>query len=279
MMISPFAWFERFCQSFVQREPQSKEELLESLRHAHLHHNLLPADTLAMIEGALQVSDMHVRDIMVPRAQMITLDIDSSPEELTKLIAEFGHSRYPVIGEDKDDVQGIFLAKDLLDYYAQDNKEYFNLRDRMRPAVFIPESKRLNVLLREFRTSRNHMAIVVNEYSGAAGLITIEDVIEQIVGDIDDEHDIDDENFITAREGFFWVWALTPIEEFNEFFKTDFTDEEFDTVGGLITQSFGHVPKRGEKLTLNNLEFEVMRSNNRRVVLLRVKSAATAEVV
>jgi magnesium and cobalt transporter len=277
MIISPFVWFERFLQSFVHCEPQTKEELLEGLRHAHLHQNLLTADTLAMIEGALQVSDMHVRDIMVPRAQMITIDIDASPQELTKLIAEFGHSRYPVIGEDKDDVQGIFLAKDLLDYYAQEQKEDFNLRDRMRPAVFIPESKRLNVLLREFRTSRNHMAIVVNEYSGAAGLVTIEDVIEQIVGDIDDEHDIDDESFITPRDGFFWVWALTPIEEFNEFFKTDFSDDEFDTVGGLITQSFGHVPKRDEKLTLNTLEFEVIRSNNRRVVLLRVKPANTSE--
>ena len=277
MIISPFAWFEHFRSSFTRCEPQNKEELLTGLRHAHHHYNLLTADTLAMIEGALQVSEMHVRDIMVPRAQMITLPIDSPPDELTKLIAEFGHSRYPVIGEDKDDVQGIFLAKDLLDYYANGDNEFFSLRDRMRPAVFIPESKRLNVLLREFRASRNHMAIVVNEYSGAAGLVTIEDVIEQIVGDIDDEHDIDDENFITPREGFFWVWALTPIEEFNEFFKTDFTDEEFDTVGGLITQLFGHVPKRGEKLTLSGLEFEVMRSNNRRVVLLRVESIGSAE--
>lgn len=274
MIISPLTWFTGLKQRLTRCEPQNKQELLEGIRFAHHRQNLLTADTLAMIEGALQVSEMHVRDIMVPRAQMITLPLDSPPHELTKLIVTSGHSRFPVIGEDKDDVQGFFLAKDLLDYYAHGTSEYFNMRDRMRPAIFIPESKRLHVLLREFRTSRNHIAIVVNEYSGAAGLVTIEDVIEQIVGDIDDEHDIDDENFITPRDDFFWVWALTPIEEFNEFFKTELNDDEFDTVGGLITQLFGHVPKRGEKLTLSGLEFEVMRSNNRRIVLFRVKQLA-----
>jgi magnesium and cobalt transporter len=278
MIISPLTWFKGLRQRFTRCEPQNKQELLDGIRYAYHQHSLLTADTLAMMEGALQMSEMHVRDIMVPRAQMITLPLDCPPQELTKLIISSGHSRFPVIGEDKDDVQGIFLAKDLLDYYANGGSEYFSMRDRMRPVVFIPESKRLNVLLREFRTSRNHMAIVVNEYSGAAGLVTIEDVIEQIVGDIDDEHDIDDENFITPRDDFFWVWALTPIEEFNEFFKTNFSDEEFDTVGGLITQLFGHVPKRGEKLMLGGLEFEVMRSNNRRIVLLRVKSGGLVEL-
>lgn len=270
MMVTPRSWFKHFTQ-MLSNIPQTKEQLLQQFRTAH-HRNLLSSDVLAMIEGAIQVADMHVRDIMIPRAQMVVLEIDEPPEELSKIIVESGHSRFPVINDSRDNVQGIFLAKDLLDYYAFNSSHHFNMRDVMRPAVFIPESKRLNVLLREFRTSRNHMAIVVDEYSGVAGLITIEDVIEQIVGDIDDEYDVDDQIFIKLRDnGLYTVKALTPIEDFNEYFKTQFSDDEFDTIGGLVLQAFGHLPKRGEKIELGNFSFEILRANNRRINLLRVK--------
>lgn len=268
---SLLSWFGRLKHALLSAELQDKKQLTALLRDAH-HRQLFSADTLAMIEGALQVSEMHVRDVMIPRAQMVTLAVDMPPEESVKIIVESGHSRFPVIGENRDDVQGIFLAKDLLDYYAKGSMQDFNMREVMRPAIFIPESKRLNVLLREFRTSRNHMAIVVDEYGGVAGLVTIEDVIEQIVGDIDDEHDIDDAIYINPRDdGYYLVWALTPIEEFNRFFKANFSDEEFDTIGGLIVQAFGHLPKRSESLELGGFSFEVMRANNRRIHLLRVK--------
>jgi magnesium and cobalt transporter len=252
-------------------EPQDKEELITLLRDAE-QRSLLATDTLAMIEGAIEIAEMHVRDIMIPRAQMSVLEADELPERLAKIVIETGHSRFPVTGESRDDIQGILLAKDLLEYFTSgaDNTQ-FNLRDLMRPAVFIPESKRLNVLLREFRTSRNHMAIVVDEYGGVAGLVTIEDVIEQIVGEIDDEYDVDDEVFIKPREnGVFSVHSLTPIEDFNAFFKTNFSDEEFDTIGGLVMQAFGHLPKKGEQLTLGEFDFEVSRADSRRIRTLRV---------
>lgn len=269
-MVTPHSWFKRFRQ-MLSNKPQTKEQLLHQLRIAQ-HYNLFTPDVLAMIEGAMQVADMHVRDVMIPRAQMVVLDINLPPDELSKIIIESGHSRFPVVADSRDDVQGIFLAKDLLDYYTLSTKPHFNMRDVMRPAIFIPESKRLNILLREFRTSRNHMAIVVDEYSGVAGLITIEDVIEQIVGDIDDEYDIDDQIFIKSRDnGLYTVKALTPIEDFNDYFKTQFSDEEFDTIGGLVLQVFGHLPKRGETIELGNFSFEVIRANNRRINLLRVK--------
>jgi magnesium and cobalt transporter len=252
-------------------EPQNKEQLLALLRHAQ-QRDLLTPDTLTMIEGALHVSEMHVRDVMVPRSQMVFLELHAPPENLVKTIVESGHSRFPVISDNRDDVQGIFLAKDLLDYYAKGRHERFDMRDVMRPAVFIPESKRLNVLLREFRTSRNHMAIVVDEYGGVAGLITIEDVIEQIVGNIDDEHDIDDTIFIKpSHNSTYLVRALTPIDEFNAYFKTQFSDEEFDTISGLLLQAFGHLPKRGETIALDHFHFEVIRASGRRIHLLRVK--------
>jgi magnesium and cobalt transporter len=275
---SAVSWFERVLQ-LINRDPLDKEGVLNLLRDAQ-HRGLFTPDTLAMIEGSLQVSEMHVRDIMIPRAQMITLELNAPPEKLIQAIVESGHSRFPVIGENRDDVQGIFLAKDLLDYYASKTQQPFNMREAMRPAVFIPESKRLNVLLRDFRSSRNHMAIVVDEYSGVAGLVTIEDVIEQIVGEIDDEHDFDDQVFIKQRgDNLYSVLALTPIEEFNEFFNTQLSDEEFDTIGGLVLQAFGHMPKRGESLDLEGFHFEVVRSNSRRIHLLRVKLLGEETIV
>lgn len=260
----------------ASNEPQDKEELITLLRDAE-QRSLLATDTLAMIEGAIEIAEMHVRDIMIPRAQMSVLEIDELPERLAKFVIETGHSRFPVTGESRDDIQGILLAKDLLEYFTSGADEtQFNLRDIMRPAVFIPESKRLNVLLREFRTSRNHMAIVVDEYGGVAGLVTIEDVIEQIVGEIDDEYDVDDEVFIKPREnGVFSVHSITPIEDFNAFFKTNFSDEEFDTIGGLVMQAFGHLPKKGEQLTLGEFDFEVSRADSRRIRTLRVSPIIT----
>jgi magnesium and cobalt transporter len=216
---------------------------------------------------------------MIPRAQTVALEVNEPPEKLVKTVIDSGHSRFPVVGENRDDVQGIFLAKDLLDYYATGQQEPFNMRDVMRPAIFIPESKRLNVLLREFRTSRNHMAIVIDEYGGMAGLVTIEDVIEQIVGDIDDEHDFEDEVYINPRDnGYYLVWALTPIEEFNFYFETDLDADDMDTIGGLIMKAFGHLPKRGETIEFAGFKFEVMRANNRRIHLLRIKRLEAPQV-
>jgi magnesium and cobalt transporter len=266
----PMSWFNRVIHA-LSNEPQDKEQLLTLLRDAQ-KRDLITIDALSMIEGAMQVSEIHVGDIMIPRAQMVVLQLAESVANLTKTIVDSGHSRFPVINDNRDDVQGIFLAKDLLDYYAKNNMNEFNMREVMRPVVFIPKSKRLNVLLREFRTNRNHMAIVVDEYGGVAGLVTIEDVIEQIVGDIDDEHDIDDQIYIKlSRKGLYAVKALTPIGEFNEYFKTDFSHDEFDTIGGVIMQAFGHLPKRGEHVEVNGFHFEVARANGRRIHLLRVK--------
>jgi magnesium and cobalt transporter len=272
---TPMSWFKHFKKIQFQK-PQDKKQLITVLHNAK-QRNLLSAETLEMIEGALQVSEKHVRDVMIPRSQMVVLELHAPPNQLVKTIVESGHSRFPVIGENRDDVIGIFLAKDLLDYYAQGGVNQFNMRDLMRPAVFIPESKRLNVLLREFRTNRNHIAIVVDEYSGVAGLVTIEDVIEQIVGDIDDEHDIDDQVFIkpSRNGGLYVVLALTPIEDFNEYFNCEFGDEEFDTIGGLVMQAFGHVPERGETLKLGGFHFEVARASGRRILLLRVNPSST----
>jgi magnesium and cobalt transporter len=263
-----FSWFQRLTQ-LLSNEPQDREQLLNWLREAQ-QRNLFSAETLNMIEGALQVSEMPVRDVMIPRAQMIVLPYDGRLEDLLEIVVDSGHSRFPVIDDSRDDIQGILLAKDLLSFSARGGRD-FAIRDLLRPAMFIPESKRLNVLLREFRASRNHLAIVIDEYAGAAGLVTIEDVIEQIVGDIDDEHDIDEEIYIRPRERGYTVRALTPIEEFNAYFHCAFSDEEFDTIGGTLLKAFGHLPKRGEKLELNGFSFEVLRSDNRRIHVLRVK--------
>jgi magnesium and cobalt transporter len=255
--------------AWLAREPEDREELIELLRTSY-ERNLLDADALAMIEGVLQVSEMRARDIMVPRAQMDVIDIRESPDQFIPMMIQTGHSRFPVIGENKDDVIGILLAKDLLRYYA--GEEEFNVREMLRPAVFIPGSKPLNVLLKEFRKNRNHMAIVVDEYGGVAGLITIESVIEQIVGDIEDEYDFDDveDNIVPEKGGQYRVKALTAIADFNAAFGTTYSDQEFDTIGGLVLSRFGRVPKRGEQVSFDNITFKVLRADSRRLHLLQV---------
>ena len=276
------SWLEKLSQALL-REPQDREQLTALLRDAE-QRNLLDAGALAMIEGVLNVSDMQVRDVMVPRSQMVVVKEDDSPESILSVVVESAHSRFPVIGDTRDEVVGILLAKDLLTYFGQraarcgDDEPRFNLRDLMRPAVFIPESKRLNVLLKEFRASRNHMAIVVDEYGGVAGLVTIEDVLEQIVGEIDDEHDVTEGGLIRKRtETQYTVKALTPIEDFNAYFGTAFSDEDFDTIGGLVVHAMGHLPRRGESITLEGLRFTVLRADNRRVHLLRVDRICAPE--
>ena len=266
------SWRDRISQ-ILSSEPQDREDLITLLRDAE-RRNLFDAEVLAMIEGALEVGELQVRDIMVPRAQMVVVEEDVPPEEFVSAVIESGHSRFPVIGDSRDEVRGILLAKDLLACFSRGTDRKFDMDDAMRPAVYIPESKRLNVLLREFRENRNHMAIVVDEYGGVAGLVTIEDVLEQIVGEIDDEHDIEegrDIRNLSNRE--YVVKARTPIEDFNEYFNTNFSDEEFDTIGGLVIKSFGHLPKRGESGEIANIGFRVLRADKRRVYLLRVTAA------
>ena len=258
----------RFFLNLLTQEPPNREGLIEILRNAE-NRNLLDADALLMIEGALHVSETHVRDIMVPRVQMIIIDNNAKPEEILKSVVESGHSRFPVIGDTNDEIEGILLAKDLLNYYADPDKN-FDIKDMMRPTVFIPESKRLNVLLREFRMSRNHMAIVVDEYNGVAGLVTIEDVIEEIIGEIEDEHDHEDNeiNINTHDNNRYTVKALTPISEFNEFFNTEIPDNEYDTVGGFVINTFGYLPKRGEIIDFERFNIKILRADKRRVHLI-----------
>ena len=249
--------------NFLLREPEDREQLLELLHGAYENH-LMDADSLAMIEGVLQVSEMQVRDIMIPRSQMDVIDITDPPEKFIPHVIETAHSRFPVIEDDKNDVIGILLAKDLLRYYAGED---FEVRDMLRPAVFIPEAKRLNVLLKEFRSNRNHIAIVVDEYGGVAGMVTIEDVLEQIVGDIEDEYDYDEDedNIIQNADGHYRVKALTEIGDFNEAVGTQFSDEEFSTIGGLVVNKFGHLPKRGDKVMIDHLSISVLRADSRRL--------------
>ena len=256
--------------ALLMREPGDREQLV-ALLHSAYQHNLLDADALSMIEGVLQFSELQARDIMVPRSQMEVIDVKEPPDRFIPLVIQTGHSRFPVIGENKDDVIGILLAKDLLRYYA--GEEEFNVRDMLRPAVFIPESKRLNVLLKEFRANRNHMAIVVDEYGGVSGLLTIEDVIEQIVGEIEDEHDFDEEedNIVQDKPGHYRVKALTEIADFNAVVGTKFSDASFDTVGGLVISHFGHLPKRGEQIRIENLLVRVLRADSRRLHLLEIE--------
>ncbi len=256
--------------AFLTREPEDREELLELL-HGAFERKLLDADALSMIEGVMSVSEMTVRDIMIPRAQMDVVSLEDEPAEFIPLVLDTRHSRFPVIGENKDDIVGILLAKELLNYYA--NPEGFNLRDTLRPAVFVPESKRLNVLLRDFRANRNHIAIVVDEYGGVSGLVTIEDVLEQIVGDIEDEYDFDEneDNIIAEANGRYRIKAQTEIEDFNTRFAADFPDDEFDTVGGLVLQAFGRLPKRGEAVTIGDFRFRVIRADSRRLYTLHLE--------
>lgn len=269
-------WQKRL-RNWFKPAPKTRSQLITLLREM-AQHKTIDADALGMIEGVLQVSEMQVRDIMVPRAQMVVIEYDSSPAKFLPIVIQSQHSRFPVIGENRDEVLGIMLAKDLLRYSFNEN-EKFEIRDILRAVVFIPESKRLNVLLREFRANRNHMAIVVDEYGGAAGLVTIEDVLEQIVGEIEDEYDIEEEGNIKKLGNLqYTVKALTPVTDFNEYFDTNFSDEEFDTVGGLVLKNFGHLPKRGETVKIDKISFKVLHADNRRIRLLRVTLPKTKDV-
>lgn len=265
------SWFERLGQ-VLQGELKDREQLTTALNEAH-KNNVIDHEAFSMIDGALQVAEMQARDIMIPRSQMIVLEMDSSEEELLNTVVVSAHSRFPVVGDSKDEVVGILLAKDLLPLLINAADKKFTIRDVLRPAVFIPESKRLNILLKEFRSTRNHIAIVVDEYGGVAGMVTIEDVLEQIVGEIEDEHDFDEDTYIFEHaENRATVKAITPIEDFNEHFKTRFTGDEFDTIGGIVMQALGHVPKRGETVIIGSQEFKVLRASNRRIDLLEVTS-------
>ncbi len=254
--------------AFIFREPDNREELLQALHEAH-ERNLLDADAMSMIEGVLQVSELRARDLMIPRSQMDVIDISEPPTTWIPFVIETAHSRFPVIDGNRDHVLGILLAKDLLRYYTE--KDY-DVRGSLRPAVFIPESKPLNVLLRDFRANRNHIAMVVDEYGGVAGLITIEDVLEQIVGDIEDEYDLDegDDAVIAEDDGRYRVKALTSIRHFNEAFGTRLPQGDFDTIGGLLVHEFSRVPKRGDVLEIEGMRFEVVRADARRAHLFLV---------
>ena len=261
--------------SLLLREPEDREQLIELLHHA-FERKLLDAEALSMIEGVLQVSETQVRDVMIPRSQMDMIDVGDSPANFIPFVIETAHSRFPVFEDNRDNVIGILLAKDLLRFYAE---EEFNVRDMLRPAVFVPEAKRLNVLLKEFRANRNHIAIVVDEYGGVSGLVTIEDVIEQIVGDIEDEYDFDEteDDIIADKGGAYRVKAVTEIAKFNKAFGTRFSDTDYDTIGGLVLARFGRMPKRNEQLSVDSLNFRVLRADSRRLHLLLVEKKAGAK--
>jgi len=257
--------------SLFSDEPETRAELLEMLRDA-ADRQLVDAGALNIIYGAIGVSEMQARDIMVPRSQLAFVRENDALDDIIKVIVSTQHSRFPVVGNDLDDVKGILHAKDLIRLLLDGGREQFDIKDHMRQATAIPESKRLNVLLEEFRANRNHMAVVVDEYGQVAGVVTIEDVLEQIVGEIEDEHDVDDAGGIKPMtDGWYVVKAETTIEDFNEYFKTGFEDDEFDTIGGIVLQAFGHLPKRGERTVLGEYEFRVLNSDSRRLRLLRVR--------
>ncbi|MGR8935632.1 MAG: HlyC/CorC family transporter [Gammaproteobacteria bacterium] len=262
------SWLEKISH-FISGEPLDRDGLLDILREAR-DKRLIDSYSLSMIEGVLDVSESRVRDIMIPRIQMVVVPRDADLESIFPLVIESAHSRFPVIGEDRSEVVGVLLTKDIL-AHALRNKSV-KIEDIMRPAYFIPESKRLNVLLKEFRSNRNHMAIIVDEYGMTAGLVTIEDVLEQIVGEIEDEHDMDEEAYVFRRsDDEYTVKALMPIEEFNEYFYAHLYDEEFDTLGGFIVHRMEHMPKRGEKLEIDRFRFEILRADNRRIHVLKLK--------
>jgi magnesium and cobalt transporter len=261
-------WLKRLFQP-RRSEPQNRDQLLALIRQAN-RSSMLDADGQAMIEGVLAVSDLRVRDIMLPRADVVVIGRDDRLEDVLPVVIKSAHSRFPVIGDDKGEVVGIILAKDLLQYCGE-NSSRFRMRDVLRSAVFVPESKRLNVLLKEFRTSRNHMAVVIDEYGAAAGMVTIEDVLEQIVGEIEDEHDFDEGAMILQRsEHEYTTKAHLDIEDFNHYFDASLSDDEFDTIGGLVTHTLGHLPKRGESVTIDRFEFRVIRADSRRIRLLSI---------
>lgn len=263
------SWLDKLLHAF-SAEPKSREELLDIIKDA-ANNQLLDQEALSIIEGALDVSSLQAREIMVPRSQIVAVRIDDTPQEFLPKIIESGHSRFPVIGESADDIRGILLAKDLLRLLL-DNQQNFNLESILRPANIIPESKRVNVLLREFREQRYHMALVIDEYGGISGLLTIEDILEEIVGDIEDETDeeVSDDFIKRVSDTDYIIKALTPIEEFNEYFNAGLSEDDFDTIGGILMQEFGHLPKRNEVAVIDNFEFRVLYADNRQIHLLRL---------
>jgi len=263
------SWLDKLLHAFSD-EPRSRDELLEIIKDA-ADNKLLDQDALSIIEGALDVSSLQAREIMVPRSQIIAVRLEDSPQEFLPQVIESGHSRFPVIGEGLDDIKGILLAKDLLPL-TLNGTENFNLETILRPANIVPESKRVNVLLREFRENRYHMALVMDEYGGISGLLTIEDILEEIVGDIEDETDEEDSDDYIKRVGDsdYIIKALTPIEEFNKYFSAELSEEDFDTIGGILMQEFGHIPKRNEVTEIDGYQFRVLYSDNRQIHLLRL---------
>ena len=269
--LNPKSWIDKITQVFSD-EPTDTKSLLELLRNAE-QDQVLDADALGIIEGALQVSSMQVRDIMIPRSQLVNVPAKLPPNEIIKLVTKASHSRFPVTGENVDNVIGILLAKDLLPLILKEETEKLDIKNIVRPATFVPESKRLNVLLKEFRETRQHMAIVIDEYGSVSGAVTIEDVLEQIVGEIEDEYDVDDESHIKKfDEENHIVKALTPVDEFNEYFGTQFNDQEFTTLGGLVLQQIGHIPERGETINIGPFLVTVLNADSRQIKLLKVTS-------
>ncbi|MEE2607146.1 MAG: transporter associated domain-containing protein [Pseudomonadota bacterium] len=268
---NPKSWIDKITQVFSD-EPTDTKSLLELLRNAE-QDQVLDADALGIIEGALQVSSMQVRDIMIPRSQLVIVSAKLPPNKIIELVTEASHSRFPVTGENVDNVIGILLAKDLLPLILKEETGKLDIKDVVRPATFVPESKRLNVLLKEFRETRQHMAIVIDEYGSVSGAVTIEDVLEQIVGEIEDEYDVDDESHIKKfDEENYIVKALTPVDEFNEYFGTQFSDQEFTTLGGLVLQQIGHIPERGETINIGPFLVTVLNADSRQIKLLKVTS-------
>ena len=264
------SWLSRLT-DLLNREPKDREQLMEILRDA-AERELLSAEMLSMIESVLQVSEMQVREVMIPHAQMIAISSEATYEAIIPIVIESAHSRFPVMDPSGRDVVGILIAKDLLPYGFPKTQKTFNISEILRPAVFVPQSKRLDILLKEFRVNRNHMAIVIDEYGHVAGLVTIEDVLEQIVGDIEDEYDIDEDDYVKKHtDHSYTIKAAMPIADFNKYFATDFSDEDYDTIGGLVLQSLKHLPVRGETLYLDNWFFRVLHSDNRRIHLLEIK--------
>jgi len=266
----PKTWLDKLSQVFND-EPRSREDLLTDLRQA-TNENLLDNEALTIMEGAMQVADMQVRHVMIPRSQMVVVEADQTAKEFLPVVISSAHSRFPVIGETPDEVIGILLAKDLLPLILEGNLEQFDLKAKLRPVTYIPESKRLNILLKEFQVTRNHMAIVMDEYGGVSGLITIEDVLEQIVGEIEDEHDSEENegNIKLFDDNTFIVKALTPVEDFNAYFSVGFAEAEFDTIGGIVTQQFGHLPKKDEEVKIDGFLFKILSADTRRIRLLQV---------
>ena len=267
-------WRERIGELFAA-EPADRRELLNMLQDAS-DRQLFDGEVLNLIHGALAVAEMRTRDVMIPRSQVVTVEVDTRVEEFIPTVIASQHSRFPVVGDDMDDIKGILHAKDMLPLLLQDDWDGFDIKDYIRPTIVVPESKRLNDLLQEFRETRNHMAVVIDEYGNTAGVVTIEDVLEQIVGDIEDEHDIDDDSFIKQLDRHsYTVKATTPIDEFNEHFGADFDDDEFDTIGGIVLKEFGYMPKREEAIGLGEFRFRVLNADSRRIRLLHVTRPAS----